>query len=152
MPLMRALGLTMIKTLSRTGMGTNAIIRLVRKAGYGYSNLLMGQDVRRYTGRFLNEYWVKKTRPDEIVSRWHMVEAELKRPYKYQVFGEVTYWDSATDTYVFDTGSLYTDHYVTPEEWEERYIEESPRGDTDPEMEVVGFKTTSVEHNVGYEY
>ncbi|GAI35771.1 unnamed protein product, partial [marine sediment metagenome] len=57
-----------------------------------------------------------------------------------------------TDEYMFDKGSLYTDHLRPVDDWEADYIEQSPRGKTDPEWEVLGFKVTAVEHNVGYDY
>jgi len=38
------------------------------------------------------------------------------------------------------------------EDWEADYIEMSPRGKTDPDVEVVGFGVTAVEHNEFYDY
>jgi hypothetical protein len=134
------------------GFSQRAIIREIRRLGYGYRTGLMNEDIRRFSGRFLNEHYVKKLRPDEIVPRGLMVETTLKRPVKYHVFGDVTYWDRETDTYLFEPGSLHTDNLRSKADWEADYIEKSPRPKTDPRYEVVGFDITAVEHYEGYIY
>lgn len=152
MPIARALGLQIIRNLIPKGLTQSAIARGVRRAGYGYRTKDMLSDIRRLSGRYLNQYYVYKLGPAGTVPRGLMVETELKRPFKYRVFGEVTYYDPMTDSYTFENRSFYTDRLLTNDQWEDEYIKMFREVYPVPEREVLGFKVKSVEHSQGRDY
>lgn len=152
MPIERAFARVVIKAMIPEGFSQRAIMREVRRLGYGYRTKTMGSDIRRLSGRYLNEGYVKKLDPAAVVPKDLMVEGELKRSFKYRIHGDATYLDRDTGEYITQKGSLYTDRYISKEGMERDFIEKKPRPRTPPRYMAVGFDVTSVEHNEGFDY
>jgi len=152
MPIERAFAHIVIRAMTGQGFSQRAVMREVRRLGYGYRTKTMGDDIRRFSSIAKNEYYVKKLATDEVIPRGLMVEGELKRPFSYRVYGDVTYYNPETDSYDFREGSFYTDRQLNRDEAEDEFVDVCNRLYEEPEWEVAGFSRKAVEHNIGYAY
>lgn len=152
MPAARAFAHIVIKTMVGEGFSQRAVMREVRRLGYGYRTETMGDDIRRFSRIAKNEYYVKKLAPGDVVPEGLMVEGDLRRPFKYRVYGDVTYYNPETDTYDFRKGSFYTDRQLTGDEAEDEFVETCRKLYVEPEWEVVGFERAAIEHNERFAY
>jgi hypothetical protein len=152
MPFERAIGRMLIQSFVPSGFSANAIINMVRRAGYSYRRKEMLSDIRLFSGRFKYEDAVRSVGSNEIVPIRYMNETDLKRENKYMLHGDAVYFDTETGEYITRDVSFYTDRLITTGEWERDAIEYSMREETDPRyiLENVHFK--AVDHQVGYSY
>jgi len=152
MPIERAFAHIVIRAMVGQGFSQRAVMREVRRLGYGYRTKTMGDDIRRFSQVAKNEYYVKKLGTGDVVPEGIMVDGELKQSVKYRVHGDVTYYNPETDEYDFRKGSLYTDRRLSKGEMEDEFVQISYKLCEAPEWEAVGFDVTAVEHNEGYAY
>jgi len=148
----RALGRVLIQGLVPQGLGANAIIRALQRGGVSYRRKDMLDDIRLFSGKMKYEDAVRAVKDNEVVPRQYMVETTFKRPYKYKVTGDVTYYDPATGQRWTEQKSFYTDELARKEEWIGKYrnIEESTYRAL--EREFAGMEIRSVEHNEAMSY
>ncbi len=152
MPFERAIGRMIVSKLVKTDLSQGGIMRAVRRLGAGYRTELMIADIKLFSGRFSNEFFVRKLGYNEVVPRYLMNETVLGTPRKYRVFGKSTYWDSSNDTYITKTESFYWDDLSKKGEWEDMYGAGGYERYDEQDLEFTNFNVTAVDHNAGWNY
>jgi len=109
MPLERAVGQAMLKTLVPQGLTAWQMIQIVRGAGAGYRYQTMLSDIREYTGRLRYETQIRNMTSNSVIPDIWQNRVDMAGPYKYKVWADVTYYDPTTNEYVTDVRSMYTD-------------------------------------------
>jgi len=150
MGLARSIGKAIIDRLAPTGIGTNALIRIVRNQGYGYNAQEMGEDIRAANGKFKNEYWVRKLNNNQVVPENLMVNRNLNYPAKYRVYGTFSYYDNVSDDYFDVTKSFYTDDLTTKGAWVDDFTDTYTNVYNSQGQEQMGFDIFAVERNTHY--
>jgi len=148
----RALGRVLIQGLVPQGLGANAIIRALQRGGVSYRRKDMLDDIRLFSGKVKYEDAVRAVKDNEVVPRRYMVETTFKRPYKYKVTGDVTYYDPLTGQSWTEQKSFYTDELSPKEEWIEKYRNIDMGTYRAVEREFAGMEIRSVEHNEAMSY
>ena len=142
----------MINALIPQGLGSNAIIRAIREAGYSYRRTDMLSDIRSFAGRAMHEVQVKNLAGNTVIPQSYMVETELQMPYKYRVFGDTDILDDESDMVTSTTKSFYTDDLAAKEDWENQFISVSQENYSTEGQTITNFQIKSVEHNAGYPF
>lgn len=109
MALARAVGQAILKSLASQMIPGYQMISILRGSGYSYRYQDMLKDVREYTGRVKFETNIRKLGFNDVIKTGWMNEVEMNYPYKYKVWGDVTYYDPATRSYITQARSVYTD-------------------------------------------
>jgi len=148
----RAAGRVIIKRLVPTGLGSNAILRAITKAGYSYRRTEMLADVRQISGLHKYEKAVSDVGYNEVIPKGYMIDSDLKQPYTYRVYGKTNYYVPETDSYITKTESFYTDDLAKKGDWEQIYGDSFDARYPDKDKEFVNFNITSIEHHAGYSY
>ncbi len=152
MPLERAIGRAILRELGGSGLSATKMISIARNYGGGYRYQDMLNDVRKFTGRLKYESQVKGLSRDAVVPKSWLTEADQQRPYRYRVFADATFEDSATGETSTRTVSFYSDEVNSKGGYEDDF-EESQRGRYSDEGEkLIGVKVKAVEHNRGLPY
>ena len=149
---MRGIGMAILRDLAPQGLPINAMIRILRGQGATYHNQTMRDDARVLTGRVKYHEAIKNLTGNQVVGRGWMVEAQLKQPAKYRVFGEAEYWNPVTNQMDTKLKSFYTNDLKKKEWYESDFLEYQPVSETDPETRYYSFNQVGMEHNKGWDY
>jgi len=152
MPLERAIGRAILRGLAREGIGISRMIGIVRAAGGGYNYQSMLNDARMFTERLKYQTQITNLTGNQVVPRAWMSEVQLGMPYRYRVFGEVTFYDPDSNQHVVKTSSFYSDDYLKKGDYEAEFMDFFEKRYDEENLELISFKQTSVEHNLGYSY
>lgn len=125
---------------------------MLRQAGVGYNRQQMLSDIRTASGRHQNAAQISGMSGNKVVPDNYMQETELRRPYKYRVYGETHYYDFETGDEIIQEGSFYTDDLAKLEDWENQYIQNIRSSPSVPEAEIMSFNIHGVDHNEGFSY
>jgi len=148
----RALGRILIQGLVPQGLGANEIVRALRRGGVSYRNKDMYADIRLFSGKQKYEDAVRAVPGSDRVPKRYMVETTFKRPYKYKVMGDVTYYDPVAGQEWTEEKSFYTDEWIPKDDWVEKYKNVDMSAYRALEREFVGMEIRSVEHNEAMSY
>jgi len=152
MPIERAAARLIISQLLPTGVSKNFIMRAVRAEGYGYRTGLMSRDIDLLGGRYKNEYYIKQLNVNEVVPDYLMQQTELKRPFKYQVHGDVGIYDPLTGERTIETRSFYTDRLLKTGDYESDYFDWIEGRYPEVGKEQLFFSVKGIDHNENYPY
>lgn len=152
MSISRSIGYSFIQPMVKQGLSANRIYSMLVKAGVGYRKQDMLADIRVFSGRHANQTQVTSLGGNNAVPTNYMVETELRRPYKYRVYGETHYYDFETGDEIIQEGSFYTDELAKKQDWEQAYVDNIRNSPSVPNTEIMSFRVTSVEHNEDFSY
>lgn len=148
----RALFRLLIPGLVTQGLGANAILGAARDMGFGVQRQWGLGQIREISGLMRLERAVRGHPRDVLPHRGLMVETELRRPRRYRVFADVTYFNTETGERQSQLISFYDDERLTKEQWRSAF--DVARGEsayrTDEVVEK--FDIRSIEHNKGWSY
>jgi hypothetical protein len=150
MGIARAIGKAIIDRLAPSGLGTNALIRIVRSQGYGYNTKKMGEDIRSAQGRVKYQYFIEKLNNNELISESLMVQKDLGYPAKYRVFGNFTYYDPIADDYYTEIKSMYTNDYAKKGAWQDEWWSDNAKKYEFNGVEPISFNITFAERNTTF--
>lgn len=152
MPLGRALGKAIIRSLVGQDLPADKIVDIARKAGGGYHYQTMLKDIRIEEGRALHHRQIRDLPRNNLVPREWIVEREFTRPAKYRVLGEMTVYDYETGEATPRLASFFTDDYAKLEHYDADFMTRAGEYQYDDKTEILGFKATGLEHNsrLGY--
>jgi len=152
MSIARSIGYTFLEPMIKQGIGSNRIYNLLRSAGVSYRKQDMLNDIRDISGRYKMQSQVEALTGNRVVPTNYMTDRELRRPVKYRVYGEIHSWDFEEGTEVISEGSFYTDDLAKKEDWEESFKDNYRRSEKYPDMEIMSFHISGVDHNKGFGY
>jgi len=152
MSIARSIGYSFIEPMVRAGIGPTRIYNLLRQAGVGYNKQQTLNDIRDFSNRHKMETQVRSLTGNRVVPTNYMSNTELRRPVKYRVYGETHYWDEVSGDEIIMQGSFYTDDLAKKEDWSEQYIQKIRDNPSIPEMEIMSFHITGVDHNKDFGY
>ena len=147
MPLERAVGQAILKTLVPQGLSAWQMIQIARGAGAGYRYQDMLKDVREYTGRFKYEAQVRHLTSNTVVPDAWINRVDMAGPYRYKVWADVTYYDPATNEYVTDVRSMYTDELKKVGDYERDYEEVLSGAGCRCDMEFMKINVRGLDYN-----
>jgi len=152
MSIARSIGYSFIEPMVKAGIGPSRIYNLLRQAGVGYNKQQTLDDIRVFTNRNKMQSQVEALTGNRVVPTNYMSDTDLRRPVKYRVYGETHYWDEESGDEIIMNGTFYTDDLAKKEDWEEAYIQQIRDNPSIPEMEIMSFHITGVEHNKDFGY
>lgn len=115
----RGFARTLIQGMTGKGFSNRAIMRAVRSRGWGYSNVLLNNDINSFAGRYANEFYIRKLNVNDVIPDYLMVKGELGQPSKYRIHFQSTYYDPTNDTYKTIAESMYTNDYAKVGDWKD---------------------------------
>jgi len=118
MPIQRAVGQALLKSLVKFDLPGSQMISILRSAGAAYRYQDMLSDIREYTGRRMWEGNISKMTGNSVIPDAWMNRVSMNYPYKYKVWADVTYYDFVSDQYITDKRSLYTDDLMKIEDYQ----------------------------------
>lgn len=148
----RGVARNIIPALVGQGLGSNAIIGVLRGLGLGYRRITMLADIRQVTGLSRLERTVIGVVSDVLFPQFGMVESPLRRARKYRVYGRVTVEDVDTGAREERMVSFYTDTRDSKEGWERSFLAESEGTESRGAQRYVALQIASVEHQAGWSY
>lgn len=152
MSIRRSIGYSFIEPMVKQGLSPTRIYNMLKQAGVGYNRQQTFRDIAVFTGRHKNETQVRSLTSNKVVPVNYMQEAELRRPYKYRVYGETHYWDEETGDEIIREGSFYTDDLAKKQDWESQYIDHVRKSPSLEDVEIMSFHIKGVDHNEGFGY
>lgn len=152
MSIARSIGYSFIEPMVKAGIGSNRIYNLLRQAGVGYRKQDVLNDIRVFSNRNKMSTQIEGLTGNRVVPTNYMTDTELRRPYKYRVYGEIHSWDFEEGTEVISQGSFYTDDLAKKEDWEESFKDQYRRSEKYPDLEIMSFHISGVDHNEGFGY
>jgi hypothetical protein len=134
------------------GYAGSAIVRELRKQGYGYRYQNMLSDIREQTQIAIYGDVVRKLADNVKPSQGIMTETELLAPRKYRVFGTAKYLNIETGRTSYEPISFYTDTLRTKQQWVEEYVGQKEESKYREDVSVEGIDIYAIEHNEGWRY
>lgn len=134
------------------GYAGAAIVRELRKQGYGYRYQDMLSDIREQAQIATYGDVVKKLADNVKPPRSIMTETELSAPRKYRVFGTAKYVNIETGRTTYEPISFYSDTLRTKEKWTEDYVGQKEESKYREDVSVEGVDIYAIEHNEGWRY
>lgn len=148
----RGVARNIIPALVGQGLGSNAIINILRGFGLGYRRITMLADIRQVTGLARLERAVLGVAANVIFPQYGMVEGPLRRARRYRVYGRVTVEDVDTGAKEERMVSFYTDTRDSKEGWERSFLEETDVAGYGTGKRFAALTIASVEHQAGWGY
>lgn len=148
----RAIFRAALPTFITRGLSSNAMINQARTLGVSYRRINMLADIREFSGLMKQEAAVINTASDTLVSKFNMVETDLRRARRYRGFAHVTYENNLTGEQVTQPVSFYDDELRTSDDWMEEFERNRIESEYKTDQTIVGFELSSVEHQAGWAY
>lgn len=102
---------------------------------------------REYTKLFKRETLLKAWPRDRLPHRGLMMEKDLKQPRKYQIVGDIEYFDYETQKPWTVTGSVYDDELRLLDDYENELVDTQFKNPSEPQMAVIHFTPRQIFHN-----
>lgn len=152
MSIKRSIGYTFIESMVKGGISPTRIYNLLVKGGVGYRKQDVLDDIRVFSNRHKMQSQVESLTGNLVIPTNYMSDTELRRPVKYRVYGEIHSWDFEEGTEVISDGSFYTDNLAKKEDWEQSFKDQYRRSEKYPDLEIMSFHITGVDHNKSFGY
>ena len=152
MPLEKAIGKAIIRSLAGTDMSISRIISTARSVGGTYRRQDMLNDIRVTREKVKYQDAVSRLDPGRSIPRGYMVENDLDRPYNYRVFGEAEIYDEDAGEYYTKKVSWYTDDLLSKGDMESEFISGFHGLYAEEDQSLTGVNVIGIEHNRGLHY
>lgn len=123
-----------------------------QQLGYGYRREVMLKDFNNFKAKAGGEAAVRAWDSLKPVSRRLMVDTELRQPYKYRAYMDVTQRDVKTGEVWTRRSSMYTDFADTFLDVEIEYRYNWTEMMSKYDIHIVGFEMVAIEHDEESEY
>lgn len=135
--------------LVRRGISSRRIMSALRGAGLHLRTTDFLYEIREASGVWKAEQWARAAPTTEVFKRGWMREEDLGYPAKYRVFWETEMYDEQTGETWMGKKSMYTDDWLTPEEWEEQFWEQFREIYQEEGIIITKMTLVNVRHNIG---
>jgi len=147
MPLARSIALNIIKGLVPLNLPGSQVIHYLQELHVTYQRTQMLADIRTAFDRIKYEPQVTALAGDRKIPTAWMSSEEFSSPFRYRVSLKVEYYNNATDEYKTEHRYMFSDEYLSRDDWADCFPEYAINADTYEEREIVGVSTIGVTRN-----